>query len=65
MIIDVAAKSLEEFGEFNRHPGEELLYVIDGELDLYTNMYLPVNLRKVDSMYFDSNMVHAYIAVGE
>jgi transcriptional regulator with XRE-family HTH domain len=65
MIIDVTAKSLEEFGEFNRHPGEELLYVIDGELDLYTNMYLPVNLRKGDCMYFDSNMGHAYIAAGE
>jgi len=64
MIIDVTAKSLEEFGEFNRHPGEEILYVIDGELDLYTNMYLPVNLKKGDSMYFDSNMGHAYIALG-
>jgi transcriptional regulator with XRE-family HTH domain len=65
IIIDVTAKSLEEFGEFNRHPGEEMLYVIDGELDLYTNMYLPVNLRKGDCMYFDSNMGHAYIAAGE
>jgi transcriptional regulator with XRE-family HTH domain len=64
MIIDVTAKSLEEFGEFNRHPGEEMLYVIDGELDLYTSMYLPVNLKKGDSMYFDSNMGHAYIAAG-
>jgi transcriptional regulator with XRE-family HTH domain len=64
MIIDVTAKSLEEFGEFNRHPGEEILYVIDGELDLYTNMYLPVNLKKGDCMYFDSNMGHAYIAAG-
>jgi transcriptional regulator with XRE-family HTH domain len=64
IIIDVTAKNLEEFGEFNRHPGEEILYVIEGELDLYTNMYLPVNLKKGDSMYFDSNMGHAYIAAG-
>jgi transcriptional regulator with XRE-family HTH domain len=64
MIIEVTAKSLEEFGEFNRHPGEEILYVIEGELDLYTSMYLPVNLKKGDSMYFDSNMGHAYIAAG-
>jgi transcriptional regulator with XRE-family HTH domain len=64
MIIDVTAKSLEEFGEFNRHPGEEILFVIEGELDLYTSMYLPVNLKKGDSMYFDSNMGHAYIAAG-
>jgi transcriptional regulator with XRE-family HTH domain len=64
IIIDVTAKSLEEFGEFNRHPGEEILYVIEGELDLYTSMYLPVNLKKGDSMYFDSNMGHAYVAAG-
>jgi transcriptional regulator with XRE-family HTH domain len=65
IIIDVTAKSLEEFGEFNRHPGEEFLYVIDGELDLYTSVYLPVNLKKGDCTYFDSNMGHAYVAVGD
>jgi transcriptional regulator with XRE-family HTH domain len=65
MVLDVTARSLEEFGDFNRHVGEELLFVIEGELDLYTNMYLPVNLKKGDSIYFDSNMGHAYIAVGD
>lgn len=65
MIIEVTARSLEEFGEFNRHVGEELLYVIEGELDLYTNMYVPVSLKKGDSIYFDSNMGHAYVAVGD
>lgn len=65
MIIDVTARSLKEFGEFNRHPGEELVYVIEGELDLYTNLYLPANLKKGDSIYFDSNMGHAYVAAGE
>lgn len=64
MTIDVTAKSLEEFGEFNRHPGEEFLYVLEGELDLYTDTYLPTNLKTGDSIYFDSNMGHAYIAVG-
>lgn len=65
MTIDVTAKTLEEFGEFNRHPGEEFLYVLEGELDLYTDMYLPSNLKKGESIYFDSNMGHAYIAVGD
>jgi transcriptional regulator with XRE-family HTH domain len=64
MVMDITARSLEEFGDFNRHVGEELLFVIEGELDLYTNMYLPVNLKKGDSIYFDSNMGHAYVAVG-
>jgi mannose-6-phosphate isomerase-like protein (cupin superfamily) len=65
MTIDVTAKSMEDFGEFNRHLGEEFVYVIEGELDLYTDMYLPANLKKGDSIYFDSNMGHAYIAVGD
>lgn len=65
LIIDVTARSLEQFGEFNRHPGEEMVLVLEGELDLYTSMYLPVNLKKGDSMYFDSNMGHAYVAAGD
>ena len=65
MIMEVRARSLEEFGEFNRHPGEEFLYVLEGQLDLYTSVYLPVSLKKGDSMYFDGNMGHAYVAVGQ
>lgn len=65
IVIDVTAKSLEEFGELNRHPGEEFLYVLEGQLDLYTSAYLPVRMNKGDSMYFDSNMGHAYVAVGD
>lgn len=64
MLIEVTARSLEEFGEFNHHPGEEFLFVIEGELDLYTSVYLPVSLKKGDSMYFDANMGHAYVAAG-
>lgn len=64
IVIDVTARSLEEFGDFNRHPGEELLFVLEGELDFYTSLYIPVRLNAGDSMYFDSNMGHAYIAAG-
>lgn len=65
MTIDVTARSLEEFGEFNSHHGEEFLYVLEGELDLYTVTYAPANLKKGDSIYFDATMGHAYVAVGE
>ncbi len=64
IIMEVTARTIEEFGDFNRHPGEELAYVIEGELELYTSMYLPVHLKKGDSIYFDSTMGHAYVAVG-
>jgi transcriptional regulator with XRE-family HTH domain len=64
ILMEVTARSIEEFGEFNQHPGEELVYVIEGELEFYTSLYLPVNLKKGDSIYFDSTMGHAYIALG-
>lgn len=65
MIIEVTARSLEEYGELNHHLGEEFLYVLDGELDFYSSIYMPVNLKKGDSIYFDGNMGHAYVAVGQ
>jgi transcriptional regulator with XRE-family HTH domain len=64
MVIEVTARSLEEFGGLNHHPGEEFLFVLGGRLDLYTSAYLPVHLRTRDAMYFDGNMGHAYVAIG-
>jgi transcriptional regulator with XRE-family HTH domain len=65
IFAEAHARSLEEFGELIRHPGEEYAFVIEGEVDLYTSLYAPVRLKAGDSIYFDSGMGHAYIAVGE
>ena len=65
IVAEPHARSLEEFGELIRHPGEEYAFVIEGEVDLYTSLYAPVRLKAGDSIYFDSGMGHAYIAVGE
>ncbi|MGH6966670.1 MAG: helix-turn-helix domain-containing protein [Phenylobacterium sp.] len=59
------AKSMEEFGDWVRHPGEEYTYVIEGTVDFYSELYAPVRLGQGDSIYFDSSMGHAYIKVGD
>jgi transcriptional regulator with XRE-family HTH domain len=64
ILSEYRAKSLEEFGEFMRHEGEEFLYVVDGELELHTDCYAPLKLGPGESVYFDSRMGHAYIAGG-
>jgi mannose-6-phosphate isomerase-like protein (cupin superfamily)/DNA-binding Xre family transcriptional regulator len=64
IIGEVLATDIDQYGEFMRHPGEEYVYVLEGTLDLHTRMYTPVRLEKGDSVYFDSGMEHAYIAVG-
>ena len=62
IVAELHARSLEEFGELIRHPGEEYAYVLEGEVDLHTSLYAPVRLKTGDSIYFDSGMGHAYIA---
>jgi transcriptional regulator with XRE-family HTH domain len=62
IIVDIRARSLEEFGELVRHSGEEYVYVLEGEVEVHTSAYAPVRLQAGDSIYFDSTMGHAYIA---
>ena len=65
IIGDVFAKSIDEYPEYLRHEGEEYVLVITGTLDLYTDTYTPIRLESGDSIYFDSDMGHAYVAVGD
>lgn len=64
VVSEYSAGSLAEFGELMTHPGEEFLYVLDGELELHTECYSPVVLGVGESIYFDSSMGHAYVARG-
>lgn len=65
IIAEIHARSLAQFGEMIRHPGEEFAMVLEGAVDLHTDLYAPTRLDTGDSIYFDSGMAHAYIAVGE
>ncbi|MGA9796276.1 MAG: helix-turn-helix domain-containing protein [Rhizomicrobium sp.] len=57
-------RSIDKFGEMIRHPGEEFAYIIEGALELHTELYAPVRLEVGDAIYFDSGLAHAYIEVG-
>ena len=65
IFVEIRARTLEEFvaefGGLIRHPGEEFTYVLEGELDFHSELYAPVRLRAGDSIYFDSEMGHAYL----
>lgn len=64
MIGTVSARSFAEAGGYFRHPGEEVIYVLEGTLDLHTEFYEPVRMEEGASVYFDSTMGHAFVAVG-
>ncbi|MFD1196932.1 helix-turn-helix domain-containing protein [Brucella gallinifaecis] len=65
MMIDVRARSINEVGGLWNHVGEEYLYVLEGSIELQTELYEPTILEKGDSAYFDSTMGHAYLSTGE
>ncbi len=69
MFVEIRARTLEEFskefGGLIRHPGEEFTFVVEGELDFLSELYAPVRLRAGDSIYFDSEMGHAYLKASE
>jgi|SRR4249919_209325 len=62
VVTRVRAKSIEEFGELVRHPGEEYIHVLEGRAEVHTEFYDPIVLEAGESVYIDSNMGHAYIA---
>jgi len=64
-FVTVTARSIEEFGELISHPGEELVYVLSGAVELHAAFYAPVRLEAGDSVYYDATMGHAYISVSE
>lgn len=61
LLTRIRARSLEEFGALIRHPGEEIVYVIEGSIVVHTQFYDPVVLTRGESIYIDSTMGHAYL----
>jgi len=61
----VRARSMEEFDGWVRHDGEEFLYVLTGVIQLYTEFYEPIEMRRGDSAYYDAAMGHNVISSSE
>lgn len=61
VLTRVRAKSIAEFGELVRHPGEEFILVLEGRAEVHTEFYDPIVLGVGESVYIDSNMGHAYL----
>ena len=59
----IRARSFEEFDGWVRHDGGEFLYVLTGVIQLITEFYEPVEMRRGDSAYYDASMGHNVISV--
>jgi transcriptional regulator with XRE-family HTH domain len=59
----VRARDMSEFEGWVRHDGEEFLYVLTGVIQLYTEFYEPIEMRRGDSAYYDATMGHNVVSV--
>lgn len=57
-------RKLEDFPDYNRHPGEEFLLVLSGSVQVCFETGETVTLAKSESLYFNSGIGHVYLAVG-
>lgn len=64
-FVTVTARHINEFDNLISHAGEELIYVLSGAIEVYTEHYAPEKLGSGDSLYFDAHMGHAYISISE
>lgn len=65
LLTTVRAHSLHDFPALVRHPGEEFIYILSGQVTLHTDHYAPTVLVTGDSAYFDSTMGHACVSTGD
>jgi len=61
-VATITARRFEEFDDWGRHSGEELLYVLAGSVRCYTEFYEPADLQVGDCLYIDSRMGHCVVS---
>lgn len=65
IVTEIRSRSLAEFGPLVKHSGEEFVFVLEGEVEVHTDLYAPFTLKAGESVYLDSTMGHAYLAKSE
>lgn len=65
IVMELHARSVQAFDGLLSHAGEEFSFVIEGVVELHTELYTPLRLKAGESVFFDSNIGHAYLNAGE
>lgn len=61
--VTITASSFEENGGWRQHPGQEFIFVLSGQLQILSALYEPVLLYPGDSILFDADQPHSYVAL--
>ena len=64
VLMELHARSIGDFEDLLRHEGDEFAVVLEGVVELHTEVYGPLKLEVGESVYFDSSVGHAYLNAG-
>ena len=64
MRATISARRIEDFADYVRHPGEEFVYLLAGELKICFEDGREALLRPGDSLYYHSAGGHLYLSTG-
>ena len=64
VVVEILIDEIADYGPFTQHIGEEFNYVLEGEVEFHSDTYAPVRLTAGSSIYFDAEMKHAHVRVG-
>lgn len=65
VLMNIHARSTADFDQLVKHKGDEFAYVLEGEIEVHSEIYAPLRLKVGESVFFDSGVGHAYINAGE
>jgi len=60
----IVARRTDEFADFVRHPGQEFVIVLKGRVRLCFETGETVDLKRLETAYFDSGIGHIYLSTG-
>lgn len=61
----IFARSLDQFPDYIRHAGQEFVMVLSGQVRMHFETGEVIDLKRLQSAYFDSGVGHLYLSTGK
>lgn len=65
MLAIIDSRSVDEFEDYIRHPGQEFVMVLSGKVRIQFENGENVVLQRFESAYFDSSIGHVYLSLSK
>jgi len=62
--VTIGSRSLAQFPDYIRHPGQEFVMVLAGRVRIQFETGELIELARQESAYFDSGVGHVYLSIG-